>query len=136
MIPTTSHLPSAGPATPPPGCRTLIVEDDVAAADALVALAHRAGHEVIASCTLEAAMRMLTAWAPQCVVLDLVLPDGSGADLLRQIRRDTGGTPVRVALASGFLGTDRAAEAVALGPDACFAKPVDVEALRRWLVGS
>jgi diguanylate cyclase (GGDEF)-like protein len=62
------------------------------------------------------------------VVLDLILPDSDGRNILMEFRSDprTAGLPLFVV--SARLGTHTKAECFALGADAYFEKPLDLEA--------
>ena len=116
--------------TPGRPCRTLIVEDHVAISHALKRLMERAGHEVEVAETLGQGLAKL-AWRPCCLLLDLMLPDGSGIDVLRRVRAER--LPVRVAVttaASDPVVLDAVRE---LAPDAFFPKPVDFAAVCDWL---
>jgi two-component system response regulator AtoC len=66
---------------------------------------------------------------PGAIMLDLVLPDGSGLDVFRQIRNSNSQTPVVVITASG--DSDTAIEAMKLGAFDYLIKPLDVAELRR-----
>lgn len=124
---TSAHAPTAHGRR----CRrTLIVEDDRVSRRALELLARASGHETRSAATVAEALDQLEAWAPDCVVLDLMLPDGSGAAVLRRVR--TAGLPVRVAVASGAFGPVLD-EAESLRPDALLRKPMDPARLIAWL---
>jgi len=79
--------------------RLLIVEDN----DRLVALLERLfrehGHVVDAFSTVDEAIAALDAAPYDAIVLDLTLPDGEGADVLRAVRQKGEGTPVLIASA-------------------------------------
>ena len=113
--------------------RTLIVEDDRVSRRALELLAQASGHETRSAATVADALDQLDAWEPDCVVLDLMLPDGSGAAVLRRVR--TAGLPVRVVVASGAHGPVLE-EAESLRPDAILRKPMDPARLTAWLDGN
>jgi response regulator of citrate/malate metabolism len=63
---------------------------------------------------------------PEWVLLDLMLPDGSGIDVLRQVQADGRGCKVCVVTGCGF---DVLHEAASLGVEHTFIKPLDVERL-------
>jgi DNA-binding response OmpR family regulator len=63
---------------------------------------------------------------PAWILLDLMLPDGCGTDILRQVRAC--GLPCQVCIITG-AGPEMLAEAVRAGADLAFTKPVDVEDL-------
>jgi len=66
----------------------LIVDDDAELRDLLLRALARDGHAVKACADLVTARRMLADHDPDLVVLDLSLPDGSGADLCRELRAE------------------------------------------------
>ena len=70
---------------------------------------------------LETARRMLTDNLPDVVLLDVRLPDGSGLDLLREIRR-LDHSPRVVVMSASVLASERE-EAVRAGCDAFVGKP-------------
>ena len=63
---------------------------------------------------------------PRWVLLDLMLPDGCGIDVLRRARAD--GLASRVCVVTG-CGPALVEQAVALGAGHVFTKPLDVERL-------
>ena len=66
--------------------KLLLVEDHADTRDAMSAILRRSGFEVTAVATVAGALAELSSH--QCVVLDLMLPDGSGLEVLRRARRD------------------------------------------------
>jgi two-component system, OmpR family, catabolic regulation response regulator CreB len=74
-----------------PAQTVLIVEDEIAIADTLVYALNAAGLLARHVATLAEARTALNAATPDLLILDLGLPDGSGLDLCREIRR--GSTP-------------------------------------------
>src|SRR5262245_2110480 len=64
---------------------------------------------------------------PDCVLIDLDLPDGSGAAILRKIRQDR--LPTLVIVSSGATDPARLGEVATLRPDAVLPKPIDPERL-------
>src|SRR4051812_10059467 len=115
-----------------PACRTLIVEDDPDSCETLALMLRRLGHEVECVDSAGAALVKLEEWTPQCVLLDLMLPDAWGALILRKIRAER--LPIRVAVISAAGGASPAMkQALSYTPDAVFSKPLDHDALKRWL---
>jgi CheY-like chemotaxis protein len=112
-------------------CRTLIVEDDGQNRDVLARLLGALGHESETARTLEEATAKMTRWKPNCVLLDLVLPDGNGIALLKQIRE--GGSRVRVAVITGEDDPVLLSEVEALQPGLLLQKPINVADLMHWL---
>lgn len=110
---------------------TLIVEDHPQSAAALRRLLCREGFDArVAPTAAEARASLASGW-PRNVVLDLFLPDGSGVDLLRSIRRH--GPAVRVAVATGSADDAMLREVKRLRADAVFVKPYWPPALLEWL---
>jgi len=115
--------------------RTLLVEDDPDTCEALTRILTRRGYEVDCANSVRQALAKLDGArfdeAPESIVLDLMLPDGSGVELLRHVRQS--GLPVRVAVATGAGDTDLMSDAILLKPDAFFTKPIDATELVSWL---
>jgi DNA-binding response OmpR family regulator len=111
-------------------CRTLLVEDDPDTCEALTRILRRRGYDIQCAKTVHEAIDMLKD-APECIVLDLMLPDGNGIELLRHVRQS--GLPVRVAVATGAADTNLMSDAILLKPDAFFTKPIDATELVSWL---
>jgi two-component system response regulator PilR (NtrC family) len=78
--------------------RVMIVEDHSAFAQALELVLEKVdGTEVALARTLEEGRGLIRGGAPfDLIVLDLVLPDGEGTDLVPEIRRHYPKTPVAV----------------------------------------
>jgi DNA-binding NtrC family response regulator len=64
----------------------LVVEDDTVVSSAMRMLFERRGWKVHLALSLAQARTFLEP-APEWIVLDLMLPDGDGTDLLREIQR-------------------------------------------------
>jgi two-component system catabolic regulation response regulator CreB len=99
--------------------RILVVEDEPAIAESLAYSLRRDGFAVSVAGTLAAAERELDG--TDLVVLDLMLPDGSGFDLIGQVRRAGRGTAV-IVLSSRDGEADRVA-ALETGADDYVTKP-------------
>lgn len=110
--------------------RVLIIEDEPTTRTTLRRLLMMYGYDAEAVPTLRQGEELLQQSWPCCLLLDLMLPDGYGTDLLRKIRHAR--TRVKVAVVSGAASPLRE-EAINLGPDAFFSKPLDLDALVRWL---
>jgi DNA-binding response OmpR family regulator len=113
-------------------CRTLIVEDDPQSAKALLALVRMLGHEAQAVGTVAEALVKLDEFDPECVLLDLELPDGSGVEVLQAIRSEH--RPVKVAIISAMDAGRPPHNAIAtLVPDVVFQKPLAIARVHDWL---
>ncbi len=67
--------------------RVLVVEDEEAIAEPLAEHLAREGFEPVVTNTLEAAGAAFRRQTPDLVLLDVMLPDGDGRDLCREIRK-------------------------------------------------
>ncbi|WP_172146063.1 MULTISPECIES: response regulator transcription factor [Pseudomonas] len=101
----------------------LLIDDDTELCELLASWLTQEGFQVSACHDGKSARRALADQAPDAVVLDVMLPDGSGLELLKQLRSDHPGLPVLMLSARGepldrILGLE-------LGADDYLAKPCD-----------
>ena len=100
--PKAKTVPPSAPAEPPSaplhhvlnGTRVLVVDDEVDARDALVALLERYGAEVRSAASVAEAMAALATSVPDVLVSDLGMPGADGYELIRRVRllpADAGG---------------------------------------------
>jgi two-component system response regulator CpxR len=101
----------------------LLIDDDIELCELLVSWLTQEGFQVSACHDGGSARRTLASMTPDAVVLDVMLPDGSGLELLKQLRHDHPELPVLMLSARGepldrILGLE-------LGADDYLAKPCD-----------
>lgn len=108
--------------------RILVVDDDVELRELLVRALERDGHVVSAVGALEDARRSLRSASADVVVLDLALPDGDGAELCRELRRNASGVPVLMLTAHSEIPTR--VRSLDAGADDFLGKPFSVAELR------
>ena len=94
-------------------------------------LCRRAGHTCLAASSRAEALALLVSHPPDAIVLDLMLPDGGGWELLRVVR--THNFRARVAVVTAATDPATLAEVKRLKPDVLWRKPVDFLELRNWL---
>jgi two-component system catabolic regulation response regulator CreB len=99
--------------------RILVVEDEPAIAESIAYALERDGFEAITAGSLGEAKAQLSL--ASLVVLDLMLPDGSGFDFIGDVRRDANATPI-IVLSSRDGEADRVA-ALETGADDYVTKP-------------
>jgi DNA-binding response OmpR family regulator len=104
----------------------LIVEDDDDIRGALNRFFSDEGYLALEAPNRAKALRVLTTLRPDLVTLDLSLPDGSGADILQQIRASSDLTTIKVVIMSANRIIPLAIRELA---DAVVAKPFDLEPL-------
>ena len=108
------------------GLTILVVEDSLYASEALRLLCLRSGARIRRADCLRSARRHLQVYRPSVAVVDLGLPDGSGAELIRELTR--GGPKLGVVAAmSGDPGAEEAAREA--GAQLFFEKPMTSLAL-------
>src|ERR1700758_3734555 len=108
------------------GPRVLVVDDEQQILRALRTSLRGAGYEVETAATAESALAAAAMRPPEAVILDLVLPDGSGVDVCRELRTWSS-APVIVLSA---VGEER--EKIAAfdaGADDYVTKPVGIDEL-------
>jgi CheY-like chemotaxis protein len=66
----------------------LIIEDEADAAELFAEMMRVSGFRVQKTSTSTPALAMMTAEKPDVVLLDIMMPEISGLDILRQMRRD------------------------------------------------
>jgi DNA-binding response OmpR family regulator len=108
------------------------VEDDLPARRALCRILNLRQFDVHEVGTVGDAQRALGG-AFDWVLLDLMLPDGNGIDVLRRIRREQ--LPVKVCVISGCC-TELFDEARACGAEEALVKPIDTQRLLDVLSGT
>jgi DNA-binding response OmpR family regulator len=118
------------PGTEAPKRRLLLVEDDWPTHNALRKILGKLGWDVQSAMTVSGGLSLL-AQNPEAVILDLMLPDGDGMDVLRKVRTDH--LAIRVAVTTGVEDRTRLDEVRSLKPDALLRKPLDLNDLLRVL---
>ncbi len=98
----------------------LVVDDEPQILRALTTNLRGAGYEVVRAATAEEALAAAAARLPDAVVLDLVLPDGSGVDVCRELR-SWSTVPIVILSAVGEEG--QKVEALDAGADDYVTKP-------------
>ncbi len=107
--------------------RILLVEDETVFAKAVKKHLERAKYKVDLAGDLATAREHYKNNSPDLVLLDMRLPDGSGLDLLSEIKSSITNTSVLVMSAYGQL--EDAVSAMKLGASDYLKKPIDLEEL-------
>ncbi|MGH8428318.1 MAG: response regulator transcription factor [Gammaproteobacteria bacterium] len=105
----------------------LIVEDDAALAGDLARRLNDSGHNAFVAGTLVDARKLAQREAPKIVILDRLLPDGDGLDLIVWLRKRFPATAVLVLSALVALGAR--VDGLNAGADDYLGKPYEFEEL-------
>ncbi|HEX6095819.1 MAG TPA: sigma-54 dependent transcriptional regulator [Thermoanaerobaculia bacterium] len=111
-----------------PVVNLLIVDDEASLRDFLTIVFEEEGWHVDTAASLGEAHAAIQRREPDVVLCDLMLPDGSGIDLVREIKQQT---PSMVfVMITAHTSTRSAVEALKAGAIDYIAKPFDIEELK------
>src|SRR3954467_7093567 len=111
--------------------KMLIVEDHADSAEFLRLLLEPQGYIVHPAASAQQAREELTTWKPELVLMDLMLPDVEGLDLLHDFRRISPSTQVIVVSGHGSITV--AVEAMESGAISFIEKPINPSVLTAQL---
>jgi DNA-binding NtrC family response regulator len=106
----------------------LIVEDERGIREGLLAAMEDVGHRALSASGLGEARRLIASEAVDCILLDIRLRDGSGLDLLRELRRGEH-REIPVVVATAYGDSERTIEAMRDGAFDYLTKPFDLPLL-------
>jgi len=96
-------LPRFSPRYSPRSLRILIADDEPDSVTALKLLLNDEGHDVIGLSKGADVMRKIEEFKPEVVVLDIAMPDMSGYELAKEIRKRYGQiTPLLIAITGRY----------------------------------
>jgi DNA-binding NtrC family response regulator len=107
--------------------RLLVLEDDASLAEAVCEAMRERGHAPLAARSVGEALQLLERQEFEVALLDLVLPDGSGLDVLRRMVEEA--LPTEAIVLTGHATVDTALHAMRLGAYDYQAKPARIEEL-------
>jgi CheY-like chemotaxis protein len=116
----THRIPTAQ--RPLLGLTVLVVEDSRFACDAIRLLCLRSGARIRRADCIASARRHLQIYLPSVAIVDMGLPDGSGATLIEELSRQTPRIEVVLGMSGDPYGEDAA---IAAGADGFLAKPLN-----------
>jgi CheY-like chemotaxis protein len=109
----------------------LFVEDSEESRTPFAKMLRACGHRVVAAGSVGEALRFMSCLRFDALVSDLTLPDGSGLDLVAEIKRRQ---PLSKAIAlTGWVNPEAREQGLRAGFDEYLTKPVDFYCLRALL---
>ena len=111
--------------------KALIADDDPISLMILESLLVSLKFETFAVADVAHAKEVLAGVVPDLAILDVLLPDGDGVDILIAIRK--AGLATQVALVSATLEEFPFHKCGAHQPDVIFQKPIDPEKITAWI---
>ncbi|MBI3469922.1 MAG: sigma-54-dependent Fis family transcriptional regulator [Candidatus Solibacter usitatus] len=114
-------------ATPASKGKVLVVDDEADIRESLEALLSTEGYSVDLAPNAAEGLRAVETRAYDLILLDLMMPDRSGMEVLREVRERDAETPI--ALITAYGSVEVAVEALKAGANDYFPKPWDNEKL-------
>jgi len=106
----------------------LLVEDNKQIRKGNERMLARRGYRVVAVQTIEEAKKAIHAQVPDLIVLDIMLPDGSGLDFMKALRNG-GNRDIPILLLTGLTTKEDVINGLKAGGDDYVTKPYDFQVL-------
>jgi len=110
---------------PPQSLRVLVVDDEKNIRRTLKMILEAEGYKVSTAASAEQALEHIEADQPECVVMDVRLPNMDGVTALAKIREQWNADVVPIIMISGHASVSDAVRATQLGAFDFFEKPLD-----------
>jgi DNA-binding NtrC family response regulator len=107
--------------------RLLIIDDEPDSSEFLKLLVEPRGYLVRTAQNAVEARKVLETWQPEIVLMDLILPDTDGIELLKEFKEST--PESQVIMVTGYGSVTKAVEAMRSGAFTFIEKPVEPELL-------
>jgi DNA-binding NtrC family response regulator len=111
--------------------RLLIIDDEPDASEFMKLLVEPRGYLVRTASSGAEARKVLETWQPEIVLMDLMLPDVGGLDLLREFKETS--PESQIIMVTGYGSVPKAVEAMRSGAFTFIEKPVEPELLMAML---
>ncbi len=103
--------------------RVLVVDDDPDFAELVCLMLRLAGYEPIKALGGREGVKLASAANPHVMLLDLMMPDVSGFEVLRLLKGDRETRDIPVIVLTARVSAESTEEAISLGAAACLFKP-------------
>jgi len=113
--------------------KILVADDSQDGADSLAFLLKAAGHEVHTAYDGRTAISLAEEKRPDVVLLDIGMPEVTGYDVARAIRREAWGRSMRLIALTGWGQAEHRRRSLEVGFDDHLVKPVELDLLENLL---
>jgi CheY-like chemotaxis protein len=117
----------------PQSCNVLVVDDNQESADSLAMFVSMLGYDAYVSYTGQEAVEITQTFAPDLILLDLVMPGLDGFDVLERIRSTRTCENAVIIAMTGYIGDDVRKRSLAAGFNDHLTKPINSELLEKIL---
>ncbi len=132
-----ARQPAAAPASTEPGAlqkwNILVVDDSRDGADSLAFLLKAAGHSVMTAYDGQSALGLARERQPDVALLDIGMPEMSGYEVARAIRREAWGRNMRLIALTGWGQAEHRRRSIEVGFDDHLVKPIELDVLEKLL---
>jgi PAS domain S-box-containing protein len=113
--------------------KILVTDDSQDGADSLAFLLKAGGHDVYTAYDGRTAIKLAEELKPDVVLLDIGMPEVSGYDVARAIRRESWGRSMRLIALTGWGQAEHRRRSIEVGFDDHLVKPVELDVLENLL---
>jgi len=107
--------------------KVLVVDDSETNLVLLEAILEDEGFDVKTAYTVKDAIGLLGDYLPDLILLDLLMPNENGFDMLKKLRLNTQYSRIPVIIVTAFANKENSAMAFDLGAVDLIEKPIDIQ---------
>jgi len=107
----------------------LVVDDEAANRHLMETILAAEGGEIVTAADGKQALALVTENPPDLILLDIMMPDMSGFDVLRAMKADAATAGIPVIMVTALDNPDAMAQAIEGGADEVLTKPVNAAEL-------
>lgn len=104
----------------------LIIDDSTTNQVLLEAILYEEGYETVTAFSAKEAFRIIEKQKPKLILLDLLMPEVSGFDFLREVKKNTNTSDIPVIVVSAVGSKENIDYCLAEGAADFFSKPIDI----------